>query len=86
VPVVRHWPGAESIYDMRWIHRGPAEMAAAIAALHSDAAWREAGEAAHDQAASRFALPDVCQTWYRLLTTDIEPAAAGPLLELLGSH
>ena len=33
VPVLRHWPGAETIYDMRWIHRGPAEMAAAIMAL-----------------------------------------------------
>ena len=21
VPVLRHWPGAETIYDMRWIHR-----------------------------------------------------------------
>ncbi len=30
VPVLRHWPGAETIYDMRWIHRGPAEMAAAV--------------------------------------------------------
>jgi len=27
VPVLRHWPGAETIYDIRWIHRGPAEMA-----------------------------------------------------------
>ena len=33
VPVVRHWPGAETIYDRRWIHRDPAQMAAAIAAL-----------------------------------------------------
>ena len=24
VPVVRHWPGAETIYDRRWIHRDPA--------------------------------------------------------------
>jgi hypothetical protein len=23
VTVFRHWPGAETIYDMRWIHRGP---------------------------------------------------------------
>ena len=86
VPVLRHWPGAETIYDMRWIHRGPAEMAAAIAALDGEQAWREAGEAAHEQAAGRFALPQVCQTWHRLLTTDLEPAVPGPLLELLGSR
>jgi glycosyltransferase involved in cell wall biosynthesis len=86
VPVVRHWPGAETIYDMRWIHRGPAEMAAAIASLAGEPAWREAGEAAHGQAAARFALPDVSATWYRLLASDLEPSATGPLLELLGSH
>jgi glycosyltransferase involved in cell wall biosynthesis len=86
VPVVRHWPGAETIYDTRWIHRGPAEMAAAIASLGDEPAWREAGEAAHRQAAARFALPDVCDKWYRLLASDIDPSPAGPLLELLGSH
>ena len=86
VPVIRHWPGAETIYDMRWIHRGPAEMAAAIGSLADEPGWREAGEVAHRQAAVRFALPDVCDTWYRLLSTDLEPTAAGPLLELLGSH
>jgi glycosyltransferase involved in cell wall biosynthesis len=86
VPVLRHWPGAETIYDMRWIHRGPEEMAAAIGTLADTAAWREAGEAAHGQAAGRFALQQVCETWHRLLTTDIEPAVPGPLLELLGSR
>jgi glycosyltransferase involved in cell wall biosynthesis len=86
VPVVRHWPGAETIYDMRWVHRGPAEMAAAVAAVSAESAWREAGDMAHDQAAARFALSGVCATWHRLLTTDIEPAPTGPLLELLGSH
>jgi glycosyltransferase involved in cell wall biosynthesis len=86
VPVLRHWPGAETIYDSRWIRRGPAEMAAAIAALGDEQAWREAGSAAHAEAAARFALPDVARTWHRLLSTNLEPAAPGPLLELLGSH
>ena len=35
VPVIRHWPGAETIYDPRWISENPAEMAASIAALAS---------------------------------------------------
>src|SRR6202035_5086980 len=33
VPVIRHWPGAETIYDSRGIHETPAEMAAFIASL-----------------------------------------------------
>jgi glycosyltransferase involved in cell wall biosynthesis len=86
VPVVRHWPGAETIYDMRWIRRGPAEMAEAIAALADEQDWRAAGAEAHAQATQRWALPDVARTWHRLLTTNLEPAVTGPLLELLGSH
>ncbi len=85
VPVLRHWPGAETIYDMRWIHRGPAEMAAAIAALGGASDWRLAGDEAHAQAAA-FALPRVCEAWRSLLTADLDPAVAGPMLELLGSR
>ena len=86
VPVLRHWPGAETIYDMRWIRRGPVEMAAAIDALSDEQAWREAGSVAHAQALARFALPEVARAWHRLLSTNLEPAVTGPLLELLGSH
>ena len=78
VPVVRHWPGAETIYDRRWIHRDPADMAAAIAALSDEADWRRAGDEAHAQAAAAFNLQRVCEAWYSLLTTDIDPAVAGP--------
>ena len=42
VPVIRHWPGAETIYDTRWIHEGPAGMAAAIAASSDEQAWQRA--------------------------------------------
>jgi len=85
VPVLRHWPGAETIYDTRWIHRSPADMAAAIAALADEADWRRAGDEAHVQASAAFNLPRVCEAWRGLLTTDLDPAAPGPLLELLGS-
>ena len=85
VPVLRHWPGAETIYDMRWIHRGPAEMAAAILALGDEHDWRAAGRDAHDQAAASFNLARVCQAWHGLLTADLDPAVPGPILELLGS-
>jgi glycosyltransferase involved in cell wall biosynthesis len=86
VPVLRHWPGAETIYDMRWIHRGPAEMAAAVLALGDEGDWRAAGDDAHAQAAAAFNLTRVCEAWHGLLTADLNPALPGPILELLGSH
>ena len=85
VPVLRHWHGAETIYDMRWIHRGPAEMAAAIMSLGDEDDWRAAGNDAHAQAAAAFNLARVCQVWHGLLTADLNPAVPGPILELLGS-
>ena len=85
VPVLRHWPGAETIYDTRWLHRGPPEMAAAIAAVDNEADWRRAGDEAHAQAAAAFNLPRVCEAWRDLLTTDLDPAMPDPKLELLGS-
>jgi glycosyltransferase involved in cell wall biosynthesis len=86
VPVLRHWPGAETIYDRRWIHRGPAQMAAAIRAHESEDDWRAAGDEAHAQAAAAFGLGRVCEAWRGLLTTDLDPAVPGPILELLGSR
>jgi glycosyltransferase involved in cell wall biosynthesis len=85
VPVLRHWPGAETIYDMRWIHRGPAQMAAAVMALGDEHDWRAAGDDAHGQAAAAFNLARVCGAWHGLLTADLDPAVPGPILELLGS-
>ncbi len=86
VPVLRHWPGAETIYDMRWIHRGPAEMAAAVMTLRDEADWRAAGDDAHGQAAAAFHLTRVSEAWRGLLTADLDPAVPGPILELLGSR
>jgi len=89
VPVLRHWPGAETIYDMRWIHDGPAEMAAAIVALGAEDDWQLAGDVAHAQAAAAFSLPRVCEAWHGLLREDLDPSVPGPdpgTLELLGSR
>jgi glycosyltransferase involved in cell wall biosynthesis len=74
VPVVRHWDGAETIYDKRWIRETPAEMAALIASLDSTEAWRAAGQAAHEQARP-FGLDRVCRIWRSLLTADLTPGA-----------
>jgi hypothetical protein len=76
VPVIRHWPGAETVYDTRWIHETPHEMAAAVAALGSGEQWREAGALAKAQAIEAYASPPVFATWYRLLTEDLPPAAS----------
>jgi glycosyltransferase involved in cell wall biosynthesis len=84
VPVIRHWPGAETIYDQRWIRQTPTEMAAAIAALADPEVWRAAGDLAHKQART-FELTSVCQTWHRLLSTDLAPDAAGVVYQLQGS-
>ena len=84
VPVIRHWPGAETIYDRRWIRDTPAEMAEFIASLAAPDAWRAAGQAAREQATA-FELGAVCRTWHRLLTSDLTPAAGGPVYQLQGS-
>jgi glycosyltransferase involved in cell wall biosynthesis len=70
VPVIRHWPGAETIYDKRWIRETPQEMAGFVASLSDPADWRAAGEAAHQQVQS-FRLETVCEAWHKLLTTNI---------------
>lgn len=85
VPVIRHWPGAETIYDRRWIHPDPVAMAAAIARLGDEADWQAAGDAAHATAAASFELGKVCKTWHGLLTTDLGSDSPGQVHELLGS-
>jgi hypothetical protein len=79
VPVVRHWPGAETIYDQRWIRETPAEMAAAIAAASADdASWRAAGALAREQAQA-FDLESIARAWQGLLTENLPAAGAGGL-------
>ena len=74
--MVRHWPGAEGVYDTRWIHETPAEMAAAIAALDTDEKWREAGALAKAQATEAYESRQVFAVWYRLLTENLPPATS----------
>ena len=74
VPVLRHWPGAETVYDMRWIYADPERMAAAVAALRGRA-WQQAGAAAHE-AAQSFSRQAVQAEWRALLTANL-PAGTG---------
>jgi glycosyltransferase involved in cell wall biosynthesis len=84
VPVIRHWAGAETIYDKRWIRETPAEMAASIAALSSADAWEAARQTAREQAQS-FELGAVAGAWLRLIRA--EPLdGGGPAYQLSGAQ
>jgi glycosyltransferase involved in cell wall biosynthesis len=85
VPVIRHWPGAETIYDARWIKESPAEMAASIAALSSAEAWEDARQAAHEQIRA-IDLGTVAESMLRLVRGGSPASAgAGPAYQLQGS-
>jgi glycosyltransferase involved in cell wall biosynthesis len=83
VPVIRDWPGAQTIYRPGWIHHTTGDMASAIGAL-TGAQWRESGERARQQAEEAFGLDQVCAAWRDVLTADRPPAIPDPL-ELLGT-
>jgi len=83
VPVIRHWPGAETIYHARWIKENPAEMAASIAALSSPEAWDEARQAAHEQIRA-IDLGTVAESLLRLIRGG--SAAGGPAYQLSGAQ
>jgi glycosyltransferase involved in cell wall biosynthesis len=76
IPVIRHWPGAEGVYDTRWIHENTQEMAASIAALDTDEKWQEAGALAKAQAIEAYESRKVFAVWYRLLTENLPPATS----------
>jgi glycosyltransferase involved in cell wall biosynthesis len=77
VPVIRHWEGAEVIYDKRWIRETTAEMAGLVASLSDPSAWREAGQAAYEQVQA-FELGRVARIWHSLLTENLTPGALDP--------
>jgi glycosyltransferase involved in cell wall biosynthesis len=83
VPVIRHWPGAETIYDKRWIRETPAEMAAAIAALSSAEAWETARQSAREHARA-FEIGGVADAWVRLIRG--ESPDGGPAYQLSGAQ
>jgi glycosyltransferase involved in cell wall biosynthesis len=87
VPVIRHWPGAETIYDTRWIKETPAEMAASIAALSSSSPepWEAARQAAHEEIRA-IDLGTVGDTWLGLIRGAAAAGdGAGSAYQLQGS-
>jgi glycosyltransferase involved in cell wall biosynthesis len=67
VPVIRNWPGADTIYDSRWIQPDPEAMADRIAEANRSDQWAELGEVGHDQVRRTFALERVVEAWIELL-------------------
>jgi glycosyltransferase involved in cell wall biosynthesis len=84
VPLIRPWPGAETIYDRRWIvtaGEGAAlvdELAERILQHTRDQAWDELRHEAQRQARASFDVAAVCARFARLLVEDLEPAQASP--------
>ncbi|WP_229818345.1 glycosyltransferase family 4 protein, partial [Streptomyces chromofuscus] len=68
VPALLPWPGADEIYDRRWIHQDPEKMADALAELDEEG-WREAGHLARTQVREQFSLHRVARDWTELLVT-----------------
>jgi glycosyltransferase involved in cell wall biosynthesis len=90
VPAILPWPGADTIYDPRWIHDSPAAMADAIAALAADG-WEDAAAAAKTHARTSFDLKTISEMWTSTLAeltnlTVSGTEAHGPLPSSLTSE
>ncbi|MDJ0498483.1 MAG: hypothetical protein QNJ89_11675 [Acidimicrobiia bacterium] len=68
VPVIRNWPGADSVYSSEWVFSDLGEMVDQILRTASDeGAWIRAGRRAAGQARSSFARRAIVEQWDRLL-------------------
>ena len=80
VPLIRPWPGAETIYDGRWIAAGGDEaalvedLAGSVLRATRDGAWDGLRHEAQQQARERFDVASVCERFARILVEDLEPA------------
>lgn len=72
VPVVRDWAGATAIYDERWVHGGPAEMAEAVRAVADADRWDDERALAREQVRA-YGLDRVGEMFTELLTADLAP-------------
>jgi glycosyltransferase involved in cell wall biosynthesis len=67
VPALLPWPGAETIYDPRWIHEDTSAMAAAISTTVTTNHWHQDSALAKAQVKAAYTLPEVCRRWTDLL-------------------
>ena len=74
IPVVRSWPGADTIYESRWIHDDPSEMAHAILTAAQPERWEQDRSVAQEHARAAFGLDRIVDSWVELLHS----VASGP--------
>lgn len=73
VPALLPWPGSDTIYDTRWVHRTPAAMADAILEIAESGSWAATAAEARAQVAASFPLDRVCTEWAEVLVHDLSP-------------
>ncbi|MCO5998702.1 glycosyltransferase [Actinoallomurus rhizosphaericola] len=76
VPALLPWPGADTIYDRRWIHESPSTMARDLAAMVAEGRWNDERAQAHAEVARSYALDLVGEAWVELLRPSSAAAAA----------
>jgi glycosyltransferase involved in cell wall biosynthesis len=74
IPVVRSWPGADTIYESRWIHDDPSEMAHTILTAAQPERWEQERAVAQEHARAAFGLDRIVDSWVDLLHS----VASGP--------
>lgn len=77
VPVIRDWPGAQTIYADEWIYSTPGEMALAVLAHRSAPAWDQAALRGYEQIRAGYSLDGVCSLWERVVDADLPVDQAG---------
>ena len=73
VPVLLGWPGADTIYDTRWIQRDATAIAESIAATVREGRWESERAFAREQVRAAYGLDKVCRQWTDLLAGALEP-------------
>ena len=70
VPVIRNWPGADTIFDPMWIRGDATEMADTILETVDGERWEAAGDVAREQIRSSYSLERVVSAWTELIGQD----------------
>lgn len=67
IPVIRDWPGAETVYDGSWIHESTDAMAASVLAIAADEALRAQRAEAAKSEVRRLDVSVIAAQWAGLL-------------------
>jgi glycosyltransferase involved in cell wall biosynthesis len=70
VPVIRAWPGSDTIFDPKWIHPDAQAMAASILETVDEERWAALGKAAREEIRASYSLERVVDAWTGLIARD----------------